>query len=498
MLLFFVYLILVTFSIYKCNFFRGKRFVLAVLVLKAVFIFLITYTRLSQNSAFNAADEDNYFHDVCLFHHLARHHPGYYLQFLFDIEPSDEKIYNQYFSQTNAWYKAPEFFYNDNRWVIKIHSILSFVSGCSLSVHRLFSVIFSIIGWGLVLNVVVKIFFRKNQSCSDSFYGWVFFVSSLFPSFFFFNSFILKESIVILFAGLLMQLIHQWIVEKKYSWINIIAGGVLILSSCFFRPMYLIPLIVLICLFLLADRYVKKHKVLFFTVMVSALPIFMYWAIRMMFQKNIFGIIQYRQERFLDASRGGIFLVNEKKFVRVPYDWNYLKIDSVGGVQRVYIKKNVPLIYWYISNLNDTIIENNRDTAESYRLLYYIQRANRTVYVQTIDIRKSLSYNLKSIAQAVGVFFFYPKEIKSIMDIAVWFENILMIIFLVMVMGNFKTHPLYYVYILVLMLYFVVIISVSSPNIGAIVRYRYFLLPFLFINIAMNFPDKIRLFVNKS
>ncbi|GAB4208127.1 MAG: hypothetical protein Fur0023_19470 [Bacteroidia bacterium] len=211
-----------------------------------------------------------------------------------------------------------------------------------------------------------------------------------------------------------------------------------------------------------------------------------------MFQKNIFGIIQYRQERFLDASRGGIFLVNEKKFVRVPYDWNYLKVDSTDGMQKVYIKKNVPLMYWYISNLNDTIIENNRDTAESYRILYYIQKANRTVYVPTINTHKSLSYNLKSIAQAVGVFFFYPKEIKSIMDIIVWVENILIVIFLVMVAGNFKAYPLYHTYILVLVLYFIVIISVSSPNIGAIVRYRYFLLPFLFINIAMNFSDKMR------
>ncbi|RME17332.1 MAG: hypothetical protein D6799_03970, partial [Bacteroidetes bacterium] len=454
MLLFFVYLVLFAFCIYKCNFFRGKHFVLAALALKAIFVLLITYTHIGQNSAFNTADEDNYFHDVCLFHQLARQHPGYYLQFLFDIEPSDEKIYNQYFSQTNAWYKAPEFFYNDNRWVIKIHSILSFASGCALGVHRLFSVMFSIIGWTLILNVVIKVFSRKNKVYSDAFYGWLFFVSSLFPSFFFFNNFILKESIMILFAGLLMSLVYQWIVEKKYSWINIVTGSVLILISCIFRPMYLIPLMSLTSFFLIIDRYVTTHKVIFFIAILFASFILKYGIIEIVFHKNIFGIIQYRQERFLDASRGGIFLVNEKKFVRVPYDWNNLKIDSTNAEeQKIYIKKDVPLMYWYISNLNDTIIENNRDTADSYRILYYIQRANRTVYVQPINVHKSLLYNIKSILQAVNVFFFYPRDIKNIMDVVVWFENILIVILLVMVVGNFKAYPLYHTYILVLILY---------------------------------------------
>ena len=448
---------------------------------KCIFVFIISYTSLKEYSFLNVPDEDNYFHDALLFQKLAKEYPLYYLQWWMDIEPDNADVFSRYFTQTDAFYKAPEFFYNDNRWVVKIHSVLTFFSGGHLAVHRLFSSFFGVLGllWLFVFLQNVFLFESKRS-------GWVFLIASLFPSFFFFTSFVLKESLLIFFIGILAHILYRWIVGRRWTVFNVLGGLFMIFLSFCFRPAYLFSFVMLTSVFLLIHTLIAYQKKFVFLGSLLGIAGISWWVFQSVWHKSIIEIIQHRQERFLDASKGGIYLLNDKKFVRVPYNWHYLDVDSIPSVPVVRIKKNVPLMYWYLTNLNDTIIENNKDTMETFRVLYSVEKAERTVFIQPLKKEQSLFYNAQSLWQALRVFFLYPNVIGSFMDMVIWFENILLMFFLLFLMWEcirgFGYLPLLYVCVYVW--FIILIVAVTSPNTGAILRYRYFLLPMLFMTFV--------------
>jgi hypothetical protein len=484
MIIFIVYSIILSYVILKFlnKFEIDSKFILISFVLKVVFIGISTYSNFSENKIFKVPDEDNYFHDVLVFHDLSVNYPLYYLKFLLDIEPENKVIFNKYFTATDAWYKAPEFFYNDNRWVVKFHSLLCFISSGELSVHRLFSAFISIIGLLFCFSFILKIFNLEGSAIKNKkLIGALYFLCSLFPAYFLHTNFVLKESIMMLYFGGLLWILYKWIIDEQFNITNGVVGLFLIITSFFFRPVFLVPLIVLTCLFLIVIKQQKFNKILFFTGSVFLILLFINLIFNYVFHKSIIEIIQYRQERFLDASKGGIFLVNTKKFVRVPYDWKNLKIDSTQKIPKVYIRKDIPLMYWYITNLNDTIIEKNKDTTEEFQILYYIERANKTVYIHPVNKQKSFVYNIKSVLESVNVFFFYPKNISGLIDIVVWIENLLLLVsLLLLVFWAITNHSIILIYFLTYFICVIIIISITSPNIGAIVRYRFFMLPLIF------------------
>lgn len=486
----FIYTILFLIFIYKCpcQFFSVNRHFIAIsFLIKAIFIFIIS-NYFNDYRYLKVPDEENYFHDVVMFNQLAREHPIYYLQFLLDIEPKDEEIFNKYYTTMAAWDKAPEFFYNDNRWVIKVHSILSFISGLELSVHRLFSSILAILGLLFTLHFFKK-YFNINVDTYSNKLSWIFLISSIFPAFFFFTSFVLKESILMFFIGSILLCLHQWIIENKLTFQNIFIGTLLIIVSFFFRPTYLLPLLFFSSIFLITKKYSDTKRTLKYLLALTGVGGTVYFSFQLLFKKDIIDILQYRQERFLDASRGGIFLINEQKFVRAPYNWKHLNPDSSTYPPLYSIKKDVPLMYWYLTDTDftDTVIENNKDTLSKYKVLYSIERANKTIHINPINKQKSMLYNCHSILQAVNVFFFYPKNITNRVDIVIWMENVLIIIALTILLRYLfdKRFSLESSFVIVYTAYLILIISISSPNTGAIIRYRYFLLPLFFIVISL-------------
>lgn len=489
MILFLIYCVAVGFCLYWFNKGSSKKYYLLAFLIKSIFIFLITYSSLKNFSFLHVPDEDNYFHDAILFHHLAIKYPIEYFKFWLDIEPDNKTIFNEFFTTTDAWNKSPEFFYNDNRWVVKVHSLLAFFSGGYLSVHRLFSAILFFIGlWWLVkYSLQIIQFYYDKVQISDTKRGQIFLIASLFPSIFFFTSFVLKESILFLLLGGILSIFCQWFILKNKSILNLLIAIILIVISFLFRPVFLLPFTFLILLYFLFEIFWTKSGKWAYVLSVLGLLILFSKIFQLFFHKSVVELVQYRQERFLDVSKGGVFLVNTKKFVRVPYDWNNLKFDSSQKNPVYYIKKDVPIMYWRLENLNDTIIEKNQDTTQSFHLLYYIEKANKTYYISSINKEKSLLYNINAILQAMSIFFFYPEKIKSVMDIVVWIENILILLMLFFCINYFFSSSriaIYFGFVILYAIFLIIIISLSAPNTGAIIRYRSFLYPFLFINIA--------------
>ncbi len=498
MWLFFLYVVLLGWVLWKhLNVVINARIVLLVWFVKSFFIFLISYSSFQNHSFLSVPDEDNYFHDALLFNDLAKEKPLFYLKFLLDEEPADEDIFNRYFTQTQAWYKAPDFFYNDNRWVVKVYSILVFFGGKNLPVLRLFSAFLALTGFLLVLlffkylwvKIDASVFFKKSYE------SLVFLISQCFPFYFFYTSFVLKESLLILILGVALMLLYQVFFYERKRWQYILMLVLLLPVLITFRPVFTLSALFFSSIFMTAVKYVKKRKTLAF-VGCSVFCILLITGIfKMVLSVSVFNIIQYRQERFLDASKGGIFLLNSKKFVRAPYDWKGLKIDSSQSMPSVRIKKDIPMMYWELTHLSDTLFVENKDTTEEYKVLYFIEKANRTVYIQPLNSRQSILYNAISILQALNVFFFYPQCIKSITDLVVWFENlgILLGIVVWLFSGIRYKYDYFLSYLLFWMVLLIVIIAITSPNTGAIVRYRYFILPVLFINFAYLYLSKKRI-----
>ncbi len=478
MILFTIYTLIVFIVLLKTkqleNYVQNRWIVPCAWILKVIFIIFISFFPKLLPFA-SMPDEENYFHDVFIFHDMAIKHPLDYFLYLFDVQRSDQVV-QDYYLLTNAWSKMPEFLYNDNRFIIKIHSLLSFISGNSnpLAVHRLFSVIIAMIGQLMMLQFFTKIIGKK----SNLLFLFIFFS----PAVFFFTAFVLKESLLLLIMGALLITLQKILMENKRDIINIVALLFLIFISCLFRPLYLMTLLLCTSLYFITSKFFTKKQALVYIVLLIASIFTINFIPDIIKGKTAIDLVAQRERRFIDASQGGIFLLNEKYFVRVPFSWTNVRIDSAYRPPHVFINKNVSLMYWDLTNLQDTLYGANKDTS-AYKILYYVEKANRTINIPILDSKQGFLHNINVLIQAWKVALFEPFPIKGMADVLAWLENILLLTFLIyaLYIGLISKNKLLFFYFISYVFILVSVSAISSPNSGALVRYKLNVTTFLFV-----------------
>lgn len=124
---------------------------------------------------------------------------------------------------TQFWYSSSEIFFNDNRTMTRIHLAILHFSGGLYSFHVLFFAILSFIG-----SCGIFQFFRKSSNLSDSI---LFAFCFLVPSFLFWNSAPLKETVLIFGLGLLLFGIANISEIKSFRNFTLLTLGILTLLS---------------------------------------------------------------------------------------------------------------------------------------------------------------------------------------------------------------------------------------------------------------------------
>lgn len=266
----------------------------------------------------------------------------------------------------------------------------------------------------------------------------------------------------------------------------LVVGGAM---SLVFKQYTLLPVFTftLVFYFLNYLGYFKKYfsfVFLFVTVMLISLFSMFVKSVK---GKGVIEVLSERQTLFIDMSHGGIFLLDSNRFIRMPYDTTQITKTRVVDSQETYVKIKAGASYSYAehSHQQDTLIcTNNTDTLSEYLLYYVVPKANAAIDMKPIGT--TLISFLASFPEVLYITLMKPLffDARNTMDLMASFENALVLMSLILFLFLTVRHKSYdKMYILYISIVFgvLIIIGITSPNIGAIERYKSLVMPFLLL-----------------
>ncbi|MGV3609744.1 MAG: hypothetical protein ACO1N0_02270 [Fluviicola sp.] len=286
-------------------------------------LFMIIHTKIYGIGAITV-DWEEYMDDSVTLNGVAYQSFGDYLKFLFGM--NSEAAVQQYLSGTNHWSAGDLDLMNDSRNVLRVNSLIVFLSRGNVYVHILFFSFFSFIGIREIFNAFKdRIFYDKR---------WFWFALLLFPTLNFWTSSVLKEPLMILgFAFLLNALFGQLSLNSRL-WR--VAFGVILMLG--FKPYVLGCLLLSIPIFMLGKWVFKKHVLLApITVLAFVTIVFMLFT---GFRENVTHRLTRMQFDFINVGRGGTHAYADSCFYYFRSD-QYADLDFSKDLTTVQAKNNL-------------------------------------------------------------------------------------------------------------------------------------------------------------
>jgi hypothetical protein len=497
------YLILFLFLIYKTNFFgiikddviSSKSFTI-LFFLKAIAIPVYVFIYKRFYGGLEDFDAGNFYNDAKNVNTFAHQHFLEYLKMIVGLQDDSEGsfCYTHCLVNTHNWDngRIRDFLYNDNRIVIRIHSLLHFIAFNSYTVHALFSCFLSFVGITYLYKSLKQFFAGKEI--------WVLLILCLFPTLWFYTGSVSKESLTLFFLGCGIYQIRKFVL-KEYKISSLLFLVFILFIALLLKPYVLITSFMCFTL-LFKILYSKKiHlKTLIYCLAIITSIILANFISKNIKNKTLYQIAIERQRIFADASIGGIFLLDSSKFVRLDFDSTLIKkfvITDSSLVKKIYykIKLNVPYIYWEHTHQEDTLFcAANKDTITKYTFVYDQPKSGSNINLPNSFLHLSVSSFYYTL--------FYPLffNAKNSLQYIASFENVIIILSLfVIVFGMARSNKPKFISISFLSLAFAVcfLIGITTPNSGAIVRYRSLVVIFILLSALYYFPiSKIKLWKN--
>jgi hypothetical protein len=497
MIPFTVYLTLFLFLIYKNNFFglfkddviSSKTFALLFFIKTlAIPAFYIVYKYMY--GGYENFDAGHFFADSKALNKFAQTDFFYYIKVLvgFQNDEPGSYFYNECLVNTRNWDngRIKDFFYNDNRIVIRVHSLLDFIAFNSYHVHALFSCFFSFIGLSFIYKSFKQFFSGREKS--------FLFITCLFPASWFYTGALLKEGITILVLGSSIILLKKLFVNKA-KFINLILFIFVLFISFLLKPYVLLPAIICFGLFfILHDRF-RFHTIIFFFVLIIA-GLGANLVSLQLKNKNLYEVAFSRERTFASVAKGGIFLLDSVKFVRLNFD-STLIIKQNNNPAYYKIKLGSPYIYWEHTHQQDTLYcAKNIDTTTVYKLQYQLGKSNSNVM---------LNLQAKNLIEIILICtyyaYFHPLffNATNMLQQLASLENLFIIFSLLFVLYGFirskKDKFIIFVFLsFALLVGFLV--GLTTPNSGAIFRYRAPVAIFILL-AALYYIDELKIFKHR-
>ena len=475
MIVFIIYLLIFALLIYKNGFFKlfndeqvTKKTFSFIFIIKALAVPAFYFLFVKLYGGIEKFDAGKFYADAKVMNHLAFVNFPEYLKMLFGLQDDSEGsyFYKTCIETTFNWDNgaSKNYMYNDNRIVIRIHSLLHFIAFNSYFVHGLFSCFFSLIGLTYLYKSFKEFFSGKEI--------WLLLTICFFPTLWLYTGAVLKEGLTIFLLGCSIYNIKK-IIGLRINIFNILWMIILIFMSLLLKPYILFYALVYFSLFFGIHTFYKgKNKTLLFLSSLIIIVLIANFASILIKHSSFKKAAFEREKEFADLAKGGIFLLDSVKFVRLEYNYNLVK--KVPGKKNYQtIKKNVPYTYWENSHQQDTLYcIANMDTLTQYALIYDLPAAGSNFDIGInqhhlfVSICKSLYYTLANP-------FFY--NAKKLMQLFASVENLILIvsIFIVLIgiVRNKKDGfiPLAFIFF---GLSLFIVIGITTPNSGALLRYR--------------------------
>jgi hypothetical protein len=467
-----IYLLLFLFLIYRNGFFglfkdeqvSNRRFtVLFFAKALAIPVFVLVYDKFY--GGLERFDAGIFYSDAKAVNALAYLNPLEYVRLLFGLQDDSEGsyVYEHCLINTVDWDngKVIDFFYNDNRVLIRLHSLLHFIAFDSYLVHALFNCFLSFVGVLFLYRAFKEFFIGKE--------GLLLLIFCFFPTLWFYTGAVSKEGLALFVLGCsifsLKKIIYRQAGLRTLLWLIF-----LLFISCLLKPYLLCFSALCFTVFFVIHRFQARFKVLLFTAAVCIVIFSANILSILVKQRSLTDVAFERQHIFAAAARGGIFLLDSVKFVRLEYDSTLVKRSGAGYYT---IKAQVPYIYWEHSHQQDTLFcEANTDTSTRYQLVYQMEKSGSNI---SSGVYSGSLVRLAASCLYYSLFYPFFINARGALQLAASFENLVLAFSLIILLLGFIRNKKDY-FLPLIFLFFALalctLVGLTTPNSGAIFRYR--------------------------
>lgn len=423
-----------------------------------VVILFVSYFQNNQNYDL-IGDHNSYWNDAIELRNVAKSSPSTYFKLLIGIDNTQE-TQQKYLADTKLWgnpYKT----FNDCRTVIRIHSLLAFITWKEINIHLLFISLLST--WTILLIVQT---FRTIVSNPK----WLFITLSIcLPSFWIYGNLIMKEHI--LFFGIAAFL---WGIKSKNIF-YFLTGLILLLTI---KIYIFFAVLVSICIYFTIAKY--KSKRVNYTILSLVIIggfVFLFSSIGTKFTH----LISNQQYAFSKVATQGIYLHDTLKnsrhynYILPISDTIFLKSFDDNSLQLTKsvtaVKKSIP---------ENQFIENSILEANQVLHIGMIVKKSSNSYIEPYYIDYDKFKLLKAIPRAISNCLFlptiyspgsnakYPIILESTFVMGLFFISLLT----ALIKNRTQIKRPITVTLFIFVLVTAAIIGITTPVIGALVRYR--------------------------
>lgn len=422
-------------------------------------LFLLIYSNHYGNGTLSA-DAGKFLDESRILNEVFYHSPSDYFKLLLGVDNSKELVL-KYLTETHHWDANSQLMINDNRNILRIHSLIQFFSFNQMHIHLLVFSLLSFLG-SLHFYQGVKQYFVINNRLA-------YWILLCIPSVLFWSSSILKEPLMLLGLGLfvhgLLGSVHGW-----NKWRLLLIGAFLLIM---FKPYVLLSILPGV-IFFTASKLFKTRKIIAGLSM-SLLLLIITLAIFSNTRSKIIETLSRKQYDFINVSRGGIHLRGDTCFyyvrpelmsnVDLHVDDEYAIVKKPTEVD-VLISKDLTMPQQIILQPSDYI----------YTVPFYQDKC--TSYIELKRLENSMvDLIIASPAALFNTLFRpLPGDPGSTLVYPAMLENILLIGFLIFVIIKRRTLAEKTQLLIISMILFCITLSLLigwvTPVLGAINRYR--------------------------
>ena len=405
------------------------------------------------------ADAGRFFEEAKILHEVFYKNSEAYFSLMTNIG-QDQALINEYLEATSHWNASDRYLPNDSRNVIRVNSVLLFISQGSILIHFFFFSFLTFLG-GLDLYQFLKKHSRLKPIL-------VFGLLTVFPSIAFWGSSIIKEPLMLLGLCLLIRGVFDAINWKSHLW-RILIGSILMLM---FKPYILFCFLPFIAYFFLT-RYLFPNNLI-----KSSLTILVIGIVALLSSgklNHLVHVISKQQEDFMNVRDGGLYLIDDAEHYHYIYYTNRSKFEIKDGYATLleptgsfYMKQN--------DNHSRTPAKLD-DVGKKWKVGHNLQKAGSGIEIT--PIKDDLSTLVKIIPEVLlnTTIRPYPLDPGSWLKHLAFVENIVLVLLLI---NGFFISPRTKTYrekrMIFSFLFFALLISVivgwTTPVLGAIVRYK--------------------------
>ena len=419
--------------------------------------FLYVYTEVLGHGTLSE-DAGVFMRESRMLHDVFWESPLTYFKFLTGIGETQPLI-ELYLPETTHWDVGAQSLINDNKNILRAHSLIHFISFRSEMIHALICCLVGLMGVKqLYITIKPMVAVRKEI---------VFWTLLLLPSLFFWSSSILKEPFMLLGFGLLLRsLFYNDAIQKKI--ILGILGGLLLLG---FKP-YVMFMLVPMLLFLGFARWLPKFKIVGALLLLSILTALAFVLFPKQKEKAI-QTISRKQFDFVQVGRGGLHVYADSVFY-------YFRTDQIGALHQdhdtVWLKHDVDAKILKLGEISDPIPIHLK--ADGTRWIKYFENTQSNGFIPVTPINNSYTRLIANIPEALyhALIRPIPGDPGNGLNWIAFLETVLIFGALVWaILQRKKLSEIEIIRIIGLILFAILlslIIGWTTPVLGAIARYR--------------------------